>query len=55
LHKKPRQEEKDDLPQTQEQEATTQGFAQEAFAGPNFYASPDPIMLPMPSFFLRAH
>ncbi|KAK1647114.1 hypothetical protein QYE76_064919 [Lolium multiflorum] len=57
LHKKHRQEENDDLPQTQE--ATSQGFAlgfaQEAFAGPNFYASPDPIMLPMPSFFLRAH
>ncbi|KAM0907211.1 hypothetical protein ACQ4PT_016290 [Festuca glaucescens] len=57
LHKKPRPEEKDNLPQTQE--ATTQGFAlgfaQEAFAGPNFYASPDPIMLPMPSFLLRTH
>uniref|UniRef100_A0A3B6QBR2 Uncharacterized protein n=1 Tax=Triticum aestivum TaxID=4565 RepID=A0A3B6QBR2_WHEAT len=25
------------------------------FAGPSFYASPDPSMLPMPSFFLRAH
>ncbi|XBH76054.1 hypothetical protein VPH35_102758 [Triticum aestivum] len=25
------------------------------FAGPCFYASPDPSMLPMPSFFLRAH
>ncbi|KAK1647116.1 hypothetical protein QYE76_064921 [Lolium multiflorum] len=53
LHKKHRLEEKDDLPQAQE--TMTRGFAQEAFAGPNFYASPDPIMLPMPSFFLRAH
>jgi amidophosphoribosyltransferase len=53
LHKKHRPDEKDDLPQAQE--TTTRGFAQEAFAGPNFYASPDPIMLPMPSFFLRAH
>ncbi|KAM0907212.1 hypothetical protein ACQ4PT_016291 [Festuca glaucescens] len=53
LHKKPRPEEKDNLPQSQE--STTQGFAQETFAGPNFYASPNPIMLPMPSFFLRAH
>jgi amidophosphoribosyltransferase len=68
LHKKHRPEEMEYLPQTEE--TTTESFAttmtaashkemdmmqQFAFAGPNFYASPDPIMLPMPSFFLRAH
>ncbi|KAM0931149.1 hypothetical protein ACQ4PT_000518 [Festuca glaucescens] len=67
LHKKHRPEEKGNLPQTEE--TTTENFAtttaaahkdmsriqQAAFAGPNFYASPDPTMLPMPSFFLRAH
>ncbi|KAM0864768.1 hypothetical protein ACQ4PT_043719 [Festuca glaucescens] len=67
LHKKHCPEEKGNLPQTEEM--TTANFAtttaaahkdmsriqQAAFAGPNFYASPDPTMLPMPSFFLRAH
>jgi amidophosphoribosyltransferase len=68
LHKKHRPEEMEYLPQTEE--TTTESFPtmvpaavhkemdrmqQFAFAGPNFYASPDPIMLPMPSFFLRAH
>ncbi|KAM0907208.1 hypothetical protein ACQ4PT_016288 [Festuca glaucescens] len=60
LHKKHRPEEKGNLRQTEE---TTTAAAhkdmarmqQPAFAGPNFDASPDPIMLPMPSFFLRAH
>jgi hypothetical protein len=66
LQKKPRPEEKDNVPQTED--LTTEEFAmarpahrevarvqQHAFAGPNFYASPEPTMLPMPSFFLRAH
>jgi amidophosphoribosyltransferase len=67
FHKKHRPEEMEYLPQTVE--TATESFAttttaashkemdmmqQFAFAGPNFYASPDPIMLPMPSFFLRA-
>ncbi|KAM0907207.1 hypothetical protein ACQ4PT_016287 [Festuca glaucescens] len=59
LNKKHRPE-KGNLHQTEE---TTTAAAhkdmsriqQAAFAGPNFYASPDPTMLPMPSFFLRAH
>jgi amidophosphoribosyltransferase len=60
FHKKHRPEEKGNLLQA---EQTTTAAAhkdmsriqQAAFAGPNFYASPDPTMLPMPSFFLRAH
>ncbi|KAF7077246.1 hypothetical protein CFC21_081820 [Triticum aestivum] len=49
LHKKPRPEH---MPQTN---ATATAPQKAVFAGPCFYASPDPSMLPMPSFFLRAH
>jgi hypothetical protein len=63
LHKKHRPEEKSNLRQTEETTTAAAAAAhkdmsriqQAAFAGPNFYASPDPTMLPMPSFFLRAH
>ena len=52
LHKKPRPEQTEKLPRTNVALATT---AQKAmFAGPNFHASPDPSMLPMPPFFLLA-
>ncbi|KAK1647129.1 hypothetical protein QYE76_064934 [Lolium multiflorum] len=63
FHKKHRPEEKGNL--LQAEQTTTENFAtttaaahkdmsriqQAAFAGTNFYASPDPTMLPMPSFF----
>jgi amidophosphoribosyltransferase len=60
LHKKHRSEEKGNLPQAEQMTTAAAHkdmarMQQAAFAGPNFYASPDPIMLPMPSFFLRAH
>uniref|UniRef100_A0A453MW53 Uncharacterized protein n=1 Tax=Aegilops tauschii subsp. strangulata TaxID=200361 RepID=A0A453MW53_AEGTS len=59
LHKKPRPEHTGKLPQTNATAmATTLTLAmapqKAVFAGPSFYASPDPSMLPMPSF-LRAH
>uniref|UniRef100_M8CDD8 Uncharacterized protein n=1 Tax=Aegilops tauschii TaxID=37682 RepID=M8CDD8_AEGTA len=49
LHKKPRSEH---MPQRTNATATAPQKA--VFAGPSFYASPDPSMLPMPSFFLLA-
>ncbi|XBJ13841.1 hypothetical protein VPH35_005959 [Triticum aestivum] len=60
LHKKPRPEpeQMEKWPQTNAA-ATTPALAtttphKAAFAGPSFYASPEPSMLPMPSFFLLA-
>ncbi|KAI4978890.1 hypothetical protein ZWY2020_015643 [Hordeum vulgare] len=49
LHKKPRPE---NMPQTKTMATAPQNAV---FSGPSFYASPDPSMLPMPSFFLLAH
>ncbi|KAF6981903.1 hypothetical protein CFC21_000352 [Triticum aestivum] len=58
LHKKPRPEQMEKPPQTNAA-ATTPALAmmtphKAVFAGPSFYATPDPSMLPMPSFFLLA-
>uniref|UniRef100_A0A8I7BAY8 Uncharacterized protein n=1 Tax=Hordeum vulgare subsp. vulgare TaxID=112509 RepID=A0A8I7BAY8_HORVV len=52
LHKKPRPEHI--MTQTKTT-ATATAPQNSAFSGPSFYASPDPSMLPMPSFFLLAH
>ncbi|KAI5021095.1 hypothetical protein ZWY2020_054505 [Hordeum vulgare] len=57
LHKKPRPEpeQMEKQPQTTTNVAATMTTPHKAaFAGPSFYAAPEPSMLPMPSFFLLA-
>uniref|UniRef100_A0A452XW66 Uncharacterized protein n=2 Tax=Aegilops tauschii TaxID=37682 RepID=A0A452XW66_AEGTS len=55
LHKKPRREQTEKLPQANAAATTLATTLQKAaFAGPSFYASPEPSMLPMPPFFLLA-
>ena len=54
LHKKPRPEQTEKLPRTMKTPALATTPQKAMFAGPNFHASPDPSMLPMPPFFLLA-